>query len=1005
MEIRHTQVPGAFWILPQGHPIALPETPTKKLYIHVIPQDVTYQVLLDNDDIPIGCLYVAMLDILMNCNQINKVKDEGEEEALPNYTMYWKRDIVNTIGDELKSKEFTSGATFLVRKGETLLPTFHSGKLWQCKSCAASFNSFQDLSQHLQKMRRHQMSNFGTPTNWGPTPFGPPPVELSPSTRRKMMEEAIANPETLHNIFVPDGQDLDWESKVARKFTVQRSNKWKRKKDSMDPEFVKSINDGTEVPQDCLRQMPGTWAAYRLQFHKIMTFYQGVKKRRLHYRNFFAFGDPSLVHLCDPLEFLKNWKGATPEMMKKCLAAHNLFVLLVRNQALSANGLEAFEKPCTDDSTTKGLLDQDQFVKNIDRITTEIKGKQLWGTFAIQADAKRCYVKELKDKLENFTENKGDVKLKESVDKFLASDFAIQAEKDILRAATTNEKLEPRQWNNTTEYTVTRLQIFAGNRREASDMTVGEWDNRMYDDLDGTTTIHRTFTKLEGTLETFLYLDDVESYLLQAYEIARHHQFPDLDKDERRQLQSFFLNANGLPYWRPGQKGNARHLNAWNEITDRLDVATDFRRTMANWSLTADQVTRANSAFVCAHSVVIMTKVYANAVLKQKAGMKVLERYRDEALGRPSTQEGRLKFLKLKIPPELEGRQRRLRIESYDQALSKAVKFEREQFGKQHMETPHKPASVESKASLCELIADERRSGEPVSDKFGFIADVLLKQVKGRKKVYVPLNQLTGAIMSAIDSPRYAENPSAISLKNILIMAAESKISNSVESIEEYVVEKWSKQIAQFGRDGRCLQNFRTKAAFVSLSISAGNENIYSAGNPLISSQVRKMNNARKRLLHDDQSIEQENDDLEQEIVTPNRKSPRLARHGEIQPNPIGPKVVKELSFSTTSSPPKKTNLRVEETEQQEPKTPSPIKVNPNSGLRRQPNWTAKERTTLLGHVLKNMKDPTLGRGGHGKGRSDLKNNVLLKISPYHAEKPEESRNLEELVTQYYRYV
>ena len=610
MEDRSCQVPGTLWIVPRGHKIEIPE-PIKILYIHVIPTDVTYQVLLDID-IPMGDVYEVMTGVLTRCKP-----PQDQEETM--YRLYWKKSIVNTIAEEVQTTEFPTGATFLMIDGDTQLPTFHSGKLWQCKSCPDSFDSFKNLNQHVQK-KQHKIRKFGQNINWGIVIAPQQNVEVPKNDRRQMMDDAIKEPETILNKFVPDDKDLKWELEVGRSYIVKRSNKWKSQKEKMDPDFVNSILKGTDdIPADCYRQMPGTWDAYRLQLHRILIFYQGVKKRTLHYRDFFAFGQPSLVNLSEPEQFFDNWKGATPEMKKKCLGAHNMLQILVRSAALSALGLEEFENRYKDspDAAIKGLADQDLFLRNLDRITQQIKDKQLWSTLRIHADAKRKHAEELKEKLEDFNKNMGDAKLKEAVDKFLASNFVIKAEKDILDSAANNKILTAQEFGNGTEFLVTRIEIFSGGRREATDLTVGEWDNRVTDE-DGSTTIDRSFTKLEGTLSTFIHLDPVETFLVLAYEIAKHNQFPWLYKEERRHLQSFFCTSSGKSYF-PGQKGNASHLTAWNEITGYSNyVVTDFRKNMASWSITTDNVTRANTAFVCAHSVEIQTKVYANTKNKQK---------------------------------------------------------------------------------------------------------------------------------------------------------------------------------------------------------------------------------------------------------------------------------------------------------------------------------------------------------------------------------------------------
>jgi hypothetical protein len=81
----------------------------------------------------------------------------------------------------------------------------------------------------------------------------------------------------------------------------------------------------------------------------------------------------------------------------------------------------------------------------------------------------------------------------------------------------------------------------------------------------------------------------------------------------------------------------------------------------------------------------------------------------------------------------------------------------------------------------------------------------------------------------------------------------------------------------------------------------------------------------------------------------------------------------------------------------------SPIKVVRKPEARRQPNWNKEDRVKLLDHILMYMEDPTLGYNMRGK--KDLELIVMPKVSPDIEENPEKSRKLEEIITQYYRYV
>ena len=936
-ETRTTAVLGTHWILPHGQQTPVGE-PNRRLFVHVIPQNVAYQLLLYTD-VSIQNMYNAITEIMKN-----------DQDPLPKYRLYFKKTLVKI--EDNATNTFTSGATFLLATEHSLLPKHHSGNVWQCKSCVASFETFDKIMHHLTTKKNHRILEFGVPINWGRV--------IAFNARQKKMNVALIKEEPILDKFIMDDQDLEWELVVARKFVVINSKKYQSSKETMDPDFIISIMKGTQIPKDCARQLTGTWTTYQPFLRKIVTSYQHVEERPLHYRNFFAFGTMDLVQLSDPEIFLETYENASPEMKKKFLASHNLLQELVLNVAISPQGLTAFEKPYKDTETARrdGTYDREVFFNNIDLIRKSIENKSLWSKYSMRADAKRKHSDQLHNKLLDSFEIKSNSKLKDAIEKFLASDFSIQKEKDLVYAAgTPTEKLSAQKWNEVTEWVVTRLQVFSGGRREASDMTVGDWENR-HSDENGSAIIDRTFTKLEGHLETFLHLDPAEVLIVDAYERARRNQFPELDKMERRGLKSVFLNSAGNAYI--GKKGNPSHLSHWNAITDRCDVPTEFRDTMANWSLSTDLVTRANSAFVCAHSLEIMTKVYANREKKKEKGVQVLQRYRHEELGLKdsTTSRGRYEFFTKKLPPQLTDRQRQLRIDSYDSELSKAIRTEKDSHLELHSETPEKPASTESRASLLELIAEEYKSGVAVSEDIGFLADMLLKKEIGQqKKKYWKESKVFDAILNAIDSPRFAEHPAAISLSKILVMAASAKLGNDVKGIEQFVLDKWVKQIERFTRRGTRLKEFRTRAAFVTIANIAKTTEKYCVGNRAIAGQVAIMQNARKKLENDDQT----NEELDvAENTTP----------------------MKEDEDNNTNNTRKRKSKEALE-------SPPPIKVKRKGGMR---------RTLILYHILKSMKDPTRACNKAGLAKMDLEINVLPKVRPHF-------RKLDKITAEYYRYI
>ena len=1048
MEVTLIQVPGTFWIAPVDYRIKPMQEPKKILYIHVIPIDITYQVLLVID-IPILELFDGIASVY---SQYNSQEDKDKVE----YSLYWQKSIINIRGSEVSTSDFPSGATFLMTDGLTTLPTFHSGKLWQCNSCQASFDNYIKLIQHLQKFKYHQLSQFGVPTNWGIFD-NDPPEQAHP--RRKQMEEALTIPEPALDKFVMDENDIQWENCIARKFCVKNSKKWKASKETMDSDMAAIIEEGKPIPEELKYQLSQTWDNYQPYLRRIVTFYQQVHGRPLHYRNFFDFGGVSLVNMADPEEFFDKWKSATPEMLKKCLAVHNLLLKLVENAAMSASGVAAFDRRYEDpkEATRWGPIDRTIFMSNLRDIKSAISNKQLFSTYATMAEAKRNHAKQLYEQLTNFKEGKNP-KLKESVAKYLASNFSKEAEDDLIYASTNNIPLTPLKWIKMTEWVVTRLQVFSGGRREASDMKVGEWESRN-EESDGSSTIDRSFTKLEGTLETFVHYDKIETWILVAYQVARQNQFPELEQAEKRKLQPFFVNSVGKTYI--GKKGNTKHLSAWNEITGRFDEQSTFRRTMATWSLSTDLVTRANSAFVCAHSPEIMTRVYANNQEKRKKGILVLKKYQDEELGKQDIGSSleRSKFFNFKLPPHLAEKQRMLRLDAYDRALDKAIRVERDHHKDQHDENSEKPASTHSRASLLEIIAEELSSGIPVTEEFGFLADILLKKKEGNRKKHVNRAITEKAILNVIDSPRFREHYGANALAKILVLAASAKIAADVETIECDVITKWLNQLGTLGKQGSQLQQLRNWYSFVRLTNIAGSADTYCLGNVVIENQVRMMQGARRKLECDDETNEDANLTAS-ENNTPENKNESLSKSPK-QREPHGSnKARKALNFdeeenqedirnegnieppspqqeSTSNTPTRKRTIvqseenRVDkrndgqmESSPRQPsssktptrksprnktsekslvETPPQIKVHRLPTMRRAPNWTPQERVLLLDHVLKHMENPTTRPDKAGRIKRDMVVNVLPKVSPELNTKPDESRKVDEILTQYYK--
>ena len=256
-------------------------------------------------------------------------------------------------------------------------------------------------------------------------------------------------------------------------------------------------------------------------------------------------------------------------------------------------------------------------------------------------------------------------------------------------------------------------------------------------------------------------------------------------------------------------------------------------------------------------------------------------------------------------------------------------------------------------------------------------------------------------------------------------MAASARIEPNVRNIEEVVVTKWRQQIENFGRRGAKLAGFRLKVAVVKLANAVQDDETYSLGNELIATQIGKMNTTRNRLIPNDQTSKAI-DEPSSPSPTKKRRSPRLSVEKSKRQKIISPAgediqktperkrpgaARKQLDFD---NPDRGESANEEEGENKEEyendnneiqasQSPSPIKVSRKADAKRAPNWEKTERVKLLEHVLRYMEDPTRGYDRHGK--ADLRENVLHKVSPNLGENPRGSRNEEDIVYQYYRYL
>ena len=860
--------------------------------------------------------------------------------------------------------------------------------------------------------------------------------------RRQIMRQVIKEGNLAHNFptFQPDDEDLKWEKQVFRKEVLKRSGKIVANPDKVDPLVLEAIDTGGEWPKILDRQVPNTAKLYNQGLRQIAGFYQDERPNIvLHYRYFVAFGTDSFVRMSNPKQFLENWPEASLQGKKNFLASHARLLKIIRDAADSPRGQLDFALPyremhTPEEAERRGSKDAAKYIAHLDKIKNGISQEHYWKQFAHQINNKRIDKQETKDILWNILEGTGSSgSLSQDIFKYLESTTAKEAEADIIMAANDlSQPLSDKKFIKNTRYLVTRIQIFHGTRQEAQNMTVKEWDSRK--DVPGSpglVVINRKFTKLEGKTDepTILVLGLAETALCILYDMAKRVKFPELVAQPFYRKTSFFLNSAGNTY--SDQHGNGLHLTDWNRITGREDTINSFRTLVSNYSLTQDEVTRANLAFANNHSPATMSRVYAQAGSKVLQGIHALLKYREEQLDQPATSN--LQFTKIRLPKELMERQRENKIQEYEENISRVVEIEKtEKKG-----TAKKgPANPESRCALVELIAAEIKSGTSVNDMF--LADFLLK--KPRKFIGVPIK--IEAILRVIDSFKFARQPHTISLQEFLIDEARQqgpKNSNDindalVDSIEKVVVEKWLKQLKKMSNPGIALKGWRIPAAFLEISIATGSLD-YCLGSDLIAQRIRNMVQKRGGLENgaDKEEEEEEKDALSPtSIVRLSRKNMKTANTSE----PSGSRDIKIESssdeevpqrgekrkntqyilhsssdeegafFGIGSSPSIEENLQSrgekrKYTDEEDPEIQmvlleqaKMIKVQNVSGKsKRLKHWTKEERVNLLTGVLAWMNDPTLPY------QSDGKKDLLSNVSPLVTE----NRPYESVQDQYYR--
>ena len=1062
-----------FWVLPDDDKQPEDGQPTKRLYAHLI---------MDNDEDNNSSIQM-LLTVPRTMDEIY----EAIVDVLPidmNPQLFYKNSPVD-ISYGTDTNLYPNGTTFLVLDTTIVkLPDHHSGWLWQCQECDLSFQTRNQLSTHNIRSL-HLMQNFNTPFDWGHNEENSDDEEEDKEeedkeeeyedqeeeeeleeegdegeweeneeeelikSRRQRMKEAAREQNPTRD-FVPDKQDIDWEKQVFARHIYENSAKFKSSSHQMHESVKTGIKTGN-IPNMFQRQLPRTATSYIYGLRQTAQFYQEENANihpgevyKIHYRNFLDFGTNNMVRMASPLAFLKKWEGVGTETKRNFVASHNMLRNIVYNHADSAKGKLEFAIPYKEagmgmrEAQKKGAKDARTYCSELDGISKSIERDGTWGKYKYQVNTKRLSKEATRQKL--YGDDHRQETIGEDVQKFIHSDFAIKAQDLILGKRILSDK----EWVTGTRYLVTQIQCTQGSRREGQDMTVNEWENRQPDLTDpGAVTIIRNFTKLTGRKDTptYLALSLADTALCCAYENAKHIKFPQLCEDPNYRHMSFFINSNGNAYM-DGVQGNPLHLTDWKRITGRNDTPTSFRDCLCNFSLTRDEVTRANLAFMNNHSTETMVRIYASGDQKMKAGIDALKKYRNEQLHIVGIKNPQ----KIKLSTRARERQIQNQLENYDETLSAAVFNESatdKEASKKHF------CNNESRAALIELCAAEIKTGVSVNDR-GFLADILLR----RNPKYINLGKykVKKAILRVMDSPAYQVQ--ARSLHDLLIQEARRQgpmeiDENGLNQIENKVLDSWLRQHDKMANPGISLRGWRIPAALFDIANFTAKSD-YCLGNNLIADFISQMQKTRGNLAQTEQEAEEDENamspaaiiklsrktlqvnkelmskladskddsgDKDKQVPSPT-DSPRSMRYQAnqllkedhtLQQN-ITPKKKmppkRRRIIESSSSDEEEENINKKLKKQQEDNDEKdkdnnededwlfPVeKVLAQQRNGRLENWTTDEKVNLLKAILNWMKNPTIGR--IKDGLDDIEENVWPQVTV--------NRSLDSVQTQYYR--
>ena len=669
------------------------------------------------------------------------------------------------------------------------------------------------------------------------------------------------------SFFRPSDEDKEWIKKVWRIFINDKTKKNTKLGEEVHPDVVKALQSGGDIPKLYQRQVARTAEnyAYGLTFVAEMYQQEARKSRNnpnyeLQYSDFLNFADNERhIYLCDPFDYLKNkWASGTLGQKKHFISAHAHLRRLVWNECLSAEGQTKFIQSYRGEKYAQkmGIEAQATYMKLLERLGDLDRANQPSQWINDKIGARKAKDKNMQAQIwaNNYGIGKSeDVQM--DIKKFLNSEVTRHAQNILIKQGTPQKDgkvmppLSKNEWALGTRIRVLTIQAQHSGRTEIVNMTVGEFWERIEnkDALVYTVIVRRDWTKLSGYRNepAFLALNAFDEALCIFYERCRKiqhpHLYPPACSDEQLFAQPFFVNGRGNPYIREKGGVDKDHMGPWTQLRGRKESPTTFRLALANFSLNTDEVTRLNIAFVNQHSKATMEYWYATLNEKSRAAIKALQNYREKCLGidsEPTTEAGE------KIANKPTKSAAIAQLIKWRAVVMGNVNREKKEDADKERTNIDKRGSNESRAALIELCLTEIQTGQPVSKEKYYLADFLLRRGKDViKRKRIGESEIHQAILDVIDSARFFECPSSISLRNIMLRVArnknveigesDSEREESISRLEYDCLFSWRGQLNNLASVGIGQRTARITWAMLQMQEATGSK-FYSLGNPII---------------------------------------------------------------------------------------------------------------------------------------------------------------------------